>query len=158
MRELSVSTDVKAPGGFALAFLNTYIADQAASGDGSAAQISLRLPLQRLFGGLVLEREVTVHVNYLPKAPGEVPRLSIGWRPDDTSIFPSFEGRIEATDVGTQECLLGISGNYDVPLGVAGVLFDAVVGVRIARGTLDGLLAEFKAAIESDYFKRVGMY
>ena len=158
MRELSVSTDVKAPGGFALAFLTTYVSDRAAAGHDGDAQLSLRFPLQHLFGGLVLEREVTVQVSYLPNAPGEMPRLSICWRPEDTSLFPSFEGRVEATDVAAHDCTLAIVGTYDVPLGVAGALFDAVIGVRIARGTLEGLLAEFKAEIENDYFKRVGSY
>jgi hypothetical protein len=151
--ELAVSARVKAPGGFALAFLNQYIKDQAlASGE---AQLSLRFPLRRLFGGLVLEREVTVQVDYLPKSRDGVQHLAIHWRPDDTTLFPTFDGRIGAQPDGPQACVLNIAGNYDVPLGVAGVLFDAVVGYRIARGTLEGLLAEFGKLIEDDYLNRI---
>ena len=153
MRELAVSTPVKAPGEFALAFLNTYIRDQAA-GSGEA-QLSLRFPLRRLFGGLVLEREVTVQVDYLPRSPDGFHHLAIHWQPDDTTIFPTFDGRIEAQPEGPQACFLSIVGTYDVPLGVAGALFDAVVGYRIARGTLEGLLAEFKTLIEEDYRSRM---
>jgi hypothetical protein len=37
---------------------------------------------------------------------------------------------------------------------MAGQLFDAVVGVRIAHGTLEELLERFRAAIEADYQQR----
>jgi hypothetical protein len=47
-----------------------------------------------------------------------------------------------------------IDGTYDAPGGVAGQLFDAVLGVRIAHGTLEELLNNFRDAIETDYRTR----
>lgn len=154
VRELSAETAVKAPGPFAVAFLNTFIEDQR--GAHGEAALNLHFPLHKFFGGLVLERAVTVHVEYLPK-DGGTRRLAIGWEPEDTTLFPRFDGTIEAVPVDERSATLRIGGTYDVPLGVAGVLFDAVVGVRIARATLDGLLAEFKERIEDDYRARTGM-
>ena len=151
MRELAVSTPVMAPSTFALAFLHAYIQEQAGSGQ---PRLSLRFPLQRLFGGLVLEREVTVQLTYDRHAPDGGAHLNIHWQPEDSSMFPSFDGRIEAQPDSPKTSVLRIVGTYDVPLGVPGALFDAVVGVRIARGTLEGLLAEFRKLIEDDYFAR----
>lgn len=151
MRELAAETSVNAPNTFALASINTYIEEQQ-RGDGGAV-LSLRFPLRRFFGGLVLEREVTVRVDYLPSAGG-TRRLAVHWEPDQTPLFPRFDGTIDAVAVDRERCTLRIAGNYDVPLGVAGQLFDAVVGVRIAHGTLEGLLGEFKERIEVDYRTR----
>lgn len=153
MRELSASTPVAAPAGFSIAFLDEYIRDNAAPG--GAAVLTLRYPLQRFAGGLVLEREVAVEVGYEPAAGDEPASLAIAWRPEGTTLFPTFAGRVDAAEAGQQRCTLTISGTYDVPLGVAGALFDAVVGVRIAEGTLHGLLAELRGQIETDYRRRI---
>jgi hypothetical protein len=156
MHDLSAECDVRAPAGFALAFLATYLADQGVNAEGEAS-IRMRYPLRELFAGIVLERDVTVHVSYEPGPPGTTPGIRLGWSPEGTNMIPSFEGRIDARDTGEQTCRLTISGTYAPPLGVIGALFDRVVGVRIARGTLDGLLAEFKVRIEGDFLARIGM-
>ena len=153
MRELSASIDVKSPAGFAIAFLNQYIAERA--DPGGEASLHLKYPLKQLAGGLVLERAVTVHVHYEPAVGDEAALLVIGWRPEDTSIFPSFNGTLLAGERGEHECTLTIAGLYDVPGGIAGLLFDVVVGARIARSTVEDLLDEFRVAIEEDYKKRM---
>jgi hypothetical protein len=153
MRELSATIPVRAPSDFAVAFLNTYVEDLAAAGGGDAV-LPLRFTVERL-AGLVLEREVTVHVTYQPR-PGEPAILLVSWQPAETTIFPRFDGTVQAQPDGDRACKLTIEGMYDVPLGVVGVFFDAVVGVHIARSTLDGLLREFRDAIERDYDRRTG--
>ena len=67
MRELTVSMDVKAPSGFAVAFLNTYVKDLGRGQDGTV--LPLRYTIKQL-GGLKLERDVTVRVDYLPEEGG----------------------------------------------------------------------------------------
>ena len=62
---------------------------------------------------------------------------------------------LQAEPTSASACILSVAGTYDVPGGVAGQLFDAVVGVRIAHGTLDQLLEKFRDAIEEDYKKRM---
>jgi hypothetical protein len=62
---------------------------------------------------------------------------------------------LHAEATGEDTCTLSMAGTYDVPGGVAGQLFDAVIGVRIARGTIEQLLAQFRDAIEADYTERM---
>jgi hypothetical protein len=149
VRELSVSTDVKAPSGFAVAFLNTYVRDLG--GGGEDATIPLRYTIKQL-AGLTLERDVTVRVDYQPDASGPA-QLNVAWEPDK-SLFPSFAGSLSTTSTGDASCTMQIDGTYDAPGGVAGQLFDAVLGVRIARGTIEELLEQFRTAIEADYQRR----
>jgi hypothetical protein len=148
MRELSVSIDVKAPSGFAVAFLNTYVRDLGEGRDD--ATIPLRYTIKQL-AGLKLERDVTVRVEYLPAPEGA--QLTVAWEPDK-SLFPSFEGTLTTESTGECACRMTIAGTYDVPGGMAGQLFDAVVGVRIAHGTIEELLDRFRTAIEADYQQR----
>lgn len=118
-------------------------------------QLSLRVPLKRLAGGIVLERPVTVELHYLPDTNLERPGLSIRWEPADTKLFPCFDGIIEAQACGVHDCRLAIHGSYAVPFGLPGLLFDAVAGMHVAETTLDGLLSEFQTAIEADYAARI---
>lgn len=150
VRELSASVPVQSPSGFALAFLNTYIVDRG--GGSNEAVLPLHLQVTQL-AGLALERDVNVRVDYVPNAAGPAV-LKIVWEPDAT-IFPKFDGTLTAQDAGDKHCTLTISGEYDVPYGVLGQIFDAVIGVRIAEGTLEQLLAEFRVAIEADYNRRM---
>lgn len=152
MRELSASISVRAPSGFSLAFLNTYVSDLGA--DSGDSIMPMRYTLTQL-AGLTLERDVTVRVEYVALPGDEPAELNIAWEPD-ASLFPSFKGRLHAKPDGNKKdaCTLTISGTYDVPGGMAGQLFDAVVGIRIAHGTLEHLLNRFRDAIESDYKKR----
>ncbi len=154
MRDLQSTKPVRAPSTFALAFLNTYVQDL---GHGAqSAVLPLRFTLQQV-AGLVLEREVTVHVSYELREAGQPPYLHVHWQAADSDLFPRFDGTVEAAAVEPRTCVLTIAGTYNVPLGIAGMLFDAVVGVHIAQSTIDGLLDQFRIAIESDYNKRIGL-
>lgn len=150
VRGLTASIPVQSPAGFTLAFLSSYVSEL--SGGGTEAQLPLRYTVTQL-AGLVLERDVNVRVDYIshPDAPAE---LKIAWEPD-ASIFPSFQGMLHAEPAGEKACALTIAGSYDVPGGVAGQLFDAVIGVRIAHATIEQLLAQFRDAIEADYKTRM---
>lgn len=151
MRELSAAVPVKAPSGFALAFLNTYVRDL--NGAGADSTLPMRYTVTQL-AGLTLERDVTVRVEYVAQPDDAPALLYICWEPD-ASLFPSFNGMLKADPSGESSCTLSIAGTYDTPGGVAGQLFDAVIGVRIAVGTLEQLLGQFRDAIEEDYKKRM---
>lgn len=150
MRELSASIPVRAPAGFALAFLNTYVRDLAVR-DGEST-LPMRYTVTQL-AGLTLERDVIVRVEYVMKPDGDA-ELNVCWEAD-ANLFPSFRGTMRGKATGSERCELTLDGTYDAPGGVAGQLFDAVIGVRIAQGTLEQLLATFRDAIESDYRKRM---
>jgi hypothetical protein len=53
------------------------------------------------------------------------------------------------------QALLTILGAYTPPGGVAGLLFDRLIGCGIANATVAALLAEFKESIETDYAIRL---
>jgi hypothetical protein len=46
---------------------------------------------------------------------------------------------------------LELSGTYEPPLGLAGMVFDAVLGQRIAQETARELLRKLAATIETQY-------
>lgn len=150
MRELSVSTPVKAPAGFTVAFLTEYVTDTC--GVEGKTLLPMRFTLTQL-AGLTLERDVNVRVEYAIKDDGSPAEMQISWDPD-AKLFPRFEGKVNCEPTGEKTCLMTIAGNYDAPGGVAGQLFDAIVGVRIAQGTLERLLAQFRDAAEADYMRR----
>jgi hypothetical protein len=149
VRELEASVPVKAPSGFAIAFLNTYVREVGGDADGN---LPMRYTVTQL-AGLTLERDVTVRVDY-HTLPNESAHLHICWEPD-ASLFPSFQGTLHADATGERTCTLHIAGTYEVPGGMAGQLFDNVIGVRIAHGSLEQLLEQFREAIENDYKKRM---
>jgi hypothetical protein len=151
VRELTAAVPVQAPSGFSIAFLNTYVREFR--NDHGDPTLPMRYTVTQL-AGLTLERDVTVHVEYTPQ-PGDAPaELYLLWEPE-ASLFPSFRGALHADSTGEKSCTLSIHGNYEVPGGVAGQLFDAVIGVRIAHGTLEQLLCQFRDAIEEDYKTRM---
>jgi hypothetical protein len=151
VRDLSASIPVRTPAGFAVAFLNTYMSDRG--GEGGKANLPLRHTITQL-AGLTLERDVTVQVEYLPQPGDATAELRVAWEPD-AGLFPSFSGILRAQPTGDTDCVLTLDGTYDAPGGVAGQLFDAVIGVRIAHGTLEELLEQLRAAIEADYRTRM---
>ena len=118
-----------------------------------ASKLPMKYTITQL-AGLTLERDVTVKVEYIPKPGDEPAELNICWEPD-ASLFPSFCGTLRSVATGPATCKLSLEGTYDVPGGVAGQLFDAVLAVRTAQGTLEQLLGQFRDAIENDYKVRM---
>jgi len=153
MRQLTAAVAVHAPSGFALAFLNTHVRDR--SGGSGDPHLRLRLPLP---GGSMIEHDITVRLNWLPKGMAEDVQLAVSWVPANERHFPSFGGRIEALPEGAAACNLRITGEYHAPHGLIGKLFDALLGHRIARASVDDLLQFFRRAIEDDYSKRIDSY
>ncbi len=152
MRQLSSSLQVKAPASFALAFVRTYFLQRGPEG---SARLALRFALPNIImSGLTIEKVVLLE---FASAPADAHRQSvaIGWKPLATRALPSFSGMLEALAVSTETCRLTIDGAYTPPGGLAGVLFDRMIGVRIARATLAALLARFTVDIEADYLQRV---
>ena len=72
--------------------------------------------------------------------------LPVAWQATGRErLFPTFDGELEASeaDDGTR---LRLHGTYTVPLGVIGRFGDGVVGWRLARRSLDALLAAARTA------------
>jgi hypothetical protein len=66
--------------------------------------------------------------------------LPVEWAPTSHShVLPSFRGVVELID-GPERTELGITGTYDVPLGVLGRFGDGLLGRRVALQSVRTLL------------------
>jgi hypothetical protein len=126
---------------------------------GEAGARTVRLPLRATLGvpglrtALSLTRDVAATISQAAREPGEMDqRMVVEWRPADGGPFPRFHGalRIEG-DEDYSLFRLVLDGAYEPPLGVAGQLFDAILGRRIAAATATDLLAHMRKFIEQSY-------
>jgi hypothetical protein len=98
-------------------------------------------------GDLTIERRADLFLKYAHPNPGfEI--MNIQWQPHDGGPYPIFKGTLSAEDTGGNFCRLNLDGGYEPPLGIAGVVFDAVVGHRIAVAAARVLLDEIKLGFE----------
>jgi hypothetical protein len=72
--------------------------------------------------------------------------LLIAWRPG-LALFPNFRGVLTARPEG-RGASLRIEGTYEPPFGIAGRIFDAIAGRRIAALTLTRLLRALSDDVE----------
>jgi hypothetical protein len=113
--------------------------------DGEAV-VALRVTV----GDLTIERRADLTLMHSRAYPGfEI--MEITWRPHDGGLYPVFKGTLSAEDVTGLFCRLDLDGSYVPPLGVAGVVFDAIVGHHIALAAARELLNEIKTGIELAY-------
>jgi hypothetical protein len=153
MSSLTVRTPVGTPRGFALAFAWTYFQQRAHStGTGG---LPLRLPLDAVAAGLSVNKPVTLEARCI-ESDGAPDAIGISWTPQGTTAFPRFEGTLTVAAEG-EASRLALTGNYAAPGGIAGAAFDAVVGRRIARATIEALLQQLRVAAEADYRMRVAL-
>lgn len=119
--------------------LRSYLRERAQS-DGSVP-LPLRMPLGRRRGDLALERAVVAHGDWNSDAESLDRPLAISWAPSGGGPFPRFDGllSIEA-EPDRRTSRLTIDGRYDPPGGPLGRTFDLLVGSRIARASLAGLI------------------
>jgi len=100
-------------------------------------------PLRVNIGDLRIERDVEFHLKTKPAYPG-YKLLDVSWAPKDGGPYPTFTGTLSVAQDAVGWSRVEIDGTYRPPFGLAGAVFDAAVGHRIAQGTATELLAEFK--------------
>ena len=72
---------------------------------------------------------------------------------DGAELFPTFDGTISVSPVGTAACELWLQGRYDVPLGAIGAAIDATLFKGAAKRSLNSQL-EFLAKTIGENVKR----
>jgi hypothetical protein len=72
---------------------------------------------------------------------------------DGAELFPTFDGTLSVSPLGTAACELWMQGRYDVPFGAIGAAIDATLFKGTAKRSLSGLL-EFLAKTVSENVKR----
>ena len=76
----------------------------------------------------------------------------IRWVPEPGGMYPAFQGKLLARkNAKDNSTILELSGNYDPPLGTAGVAFDHVVGKKIAGDTAHTLLLNIASEMRVRY-------
>ncbi len=82
--------------------------------------------------------------------------LAFSWGPSGggESMLPTFDGSLEFTALDTRTTRLRLDGRYRVPLGALGRFGDGVVGHRIARQSVGGLLDTIVERIEHQALDR----
>jgi hypothetical protein len=152
VRRISASTEVRAPGGFALSFLNTHFLEREPGA--TTAQLHLAVPAGPHTNAPLVEKtvDVTAHLERSPDGTSHV--LHIAWQPHGGGPFPGFAGIASSVDTAENVTTLTIDGEYQAPGNIVGAVFDATVGANIALATLTRLLETFRNLIEADYRQR----
>ena len=119
-------------------------------GGSGVARFRLRVPMDGAPHGygISLDRDVRIEVRRR-REPGLPDAIEISWRPEGMLVFPSFEGTLAiCSESDRNVSRLELEGSYTPPFGVAGMLFDAAIGHRIAQATAREFLKDVKNAIE----------
>ncbi len=149
MTSIRDSILVASPPSVALSGLERYIATKQ-------NVLSLMVPLKSLGlpSELGLSQSVRISFSSERRSPLSTGRgnegMSLEWAPEGGGPFPTFHGTlILRPHSGQTE--LELKGGYTPPFGEIGAAFDAVVGNKIARATIQILLDNLKAALEVEF-------
>jgi hypothetical protein len=101
-------------------------------------------------GDLIVERRADLVLKHARAYAGyEV--MEIKWRAHDGGLYPIFRGTLTVEDETGKYCRLDLDGSYEPPLGLAGAVFDSVLGHHIAVGVARELLNEIKTGLEQAF-------
>lgn len=101
--------------------------------------------------GVQLEHSVEVTFDRV-SGPNETIVFRLSWKAIEARIFPVFRGTLTvAEDETYKTCRLILEGTYHPPLGIAGAIFNAVLGSRIAHATAAELLEKLRAFLNAGY-------
>ena len=144
---------VQVPFAGAAPHFERYIHDVVHDGGGKII-LSVVVPIERIGIDRRIEtsKVVSVHFSPIRDADPASHRTAISWEPEGGGPFPQFDGTIRlAAGDATDSCCVVLEGSYDPPFGVAGDLFDALVGRHVARMTVRNLLDEIAIIMETSY-------
>lgn len=120
---------------------------QRATASASVRARALVSTMRASIGPIELGVEVVVRVTAVEverNAPrGARTRLRLTWKASrDTELFPTMNATLDVYALGASETQLDLSGEYRPPLGVAGAVFDAVLGHRVAEAAVHRFVEE----------------
>src|SRR5271166_1509587 len=141
MSEIHEYISVHCPFDLAPKYLREFFESAGAKG-GVGATLEVRAPL----GDVKLEREVIASIHPLSGFPG-YERLGIGWEPSGGGPYPKFEGILTVSEESIDYTRLDLDGSYRPPFNIAGAVFDAALGNRIAQATARELLTRLRDVI-----------
>jgi uncharacterized membrane protein len=100
-------------------------------------------------GAIELSKSVTVHATICEDTPG---RWDVMWEPEASGMYPSFEGQLTLRyHENDGKTILDLIGEYQPPLGKAGLVFDKVLGHQLASDTAQEFLMDLAGEVRARY-------
>jgi hypothetical protein len=140
---------VPCPAGAACVFIERDLEVQ--HGNEQQVPLHVRVPI---FGSLSLDKKVDVVMGRAARSGEAGYAMDVAWEPT-VGPFPSFRGMLRIQPIDDDTCMLELEGKYVPPGGVAGALFDVLLGKRIARATLRNLVERLSRSVACEYQRRV---
>jgi hypothetical protein len=115
---------------------------------------SLRTTLGFLLAGqgtdasLRMDHQVLLELAISSRVTALEPQWDVEWKANKGGPYPEFHGELVVENDDYDSFWLILQGTYEPPLGVAGSIFDTLLGRRIASETARELLARMASSIE----------
>lgn len=123
-----------------------WMPDMARGSDGAGEKLLSELGFN--LGKRRVGRSIKVEIG-APKANGGVMFLPIRWRSaTEAGLFPTLDGVLEVAALGSGRTHLGLSANYEPPLGLVGQIADRALFHRVAEVTVKDFLERIGARLE----------
>jgi len=145
---------VNSPYGRTPSYLNWYL-DALGKDRNGRVILRLQAPLKEagIPTGLIVAKDVVAEFNYVDSPGALEEKTNVCWKPQDGSPYPAFNGSITIeADEDYGSSWLRLEGSYDPPFGIAGDIFDAAIGKRIALATARELLERLRDAMEQAHW------
>jgi hypothetical protein len=126
--------------------VDKWMPDMAKEANGSGEKLLSELGFN--MGPRRIGRRITVEIG-APRATGGLMFLPIRWQSaSEAGLFPTLEGAIELAALGTARTQLGLSANYEPPLGLIGKIADRALFHRVAEVTVKDFLERIGGRLE----------
>ena len=99
-------------------------------------------------GSRRIRKRITVEIG-APRASAGLMFMPIRWHAaSDAGLFPTLEGELEIAALGSNRTQLGLSANYEPPLGLFGKIADRALFHRAAEVTVKDFLDRIGKRLE----------
>ena len=114
---------------------------QSATKAATSRAQSIASELRVDIGGIGVEADIIISVSkveeHTPEMAAPVTRLQIEWQAAKMpTLFPLMKAELSIYPLTAGETQLDFSGHYEPPFGAVGKAMDAIVGYRIAEGSV----------------------
>jgi hypothetical protein len=123
-----------------------WIPDMATNANGDGEKLLSELGFN--LGARRIGRRIKVDIGAPKTTPGLM-FLPIRWRAaTETGLFPTLDGELELAALGSSRTQLGLSANYEPPLGLVGKIANRALFHRVAEVTVKDFLERIGKRLE----------
>jgi hypothetical protein len=125
--------------------VQNWLPDMAKDANGAGERLLSELGFK--LGNRRIGRQITVEIG-APKATAGLMFLPIRWRSaTESGLFPTLDGVLEVAALGGARTMLGLSADYEPPLGLIGKIADRALFHRVAEVTVKDFLERIGARL-----------